>query len=81
MRRLLFLITLAVLILMFIPWLGDTLFNTKGEPREAIVAVSMLNSGNYILPLLLAEPSCQGKRLMVCLFKTPPPYIINTWIQ
>lgn len=55
MRRLLFLITLAVLILMFIPWLGDTLFNTKGEPREAIVAVSMLNSGNYILP-----ESCGG---------------------
>lgn len=39
-----------VLAVTFLPWLGDTLFNTKGEPREAIVAMSMLNSGNFILP-------------------------------
>lgn len=39
-----------VLGLMFLPWLGECLFNTKGEPREAIVAVSMLDSGNWILP-------------------------------
>ncbi len=38
----------AVLLL---PWLGETLFNSKGEPREAIVAVSMLESGNWILPV------------------------------
>ena len=37
----------AVLLL---PWGARTHFNTKGEPREAIVAVSMLQSGNYILP-------------------------------
>ncbi len=42
---------LAVLIIMFIPWLGESLYNTKGEPRESIVAVSMLNSGNWILPV------------------------------
>ncbi len=39
-----------VLGLLFLPWLGECLFNTKGEPREAIVAVSMLDSGNWILP-------------------------------
>lgn len=39
-----------ILAITFLPWLGDTLFNTKGEPREALVAVTMLNSGNYILP-------------------------------
>ena len=38
---------LAILLL---PWLGETLFNSKGEPREAIVAVSILESGNWILP-------------------------------
>lgn len=38
----------AVLLL---PWLGETLFNSKGEPREAIVAVSMLKSGDWLLPL------------------------------
>lgn len=35
----------------WLPWLQLTLFNTKGEPREAIVAVSMLQSGNWILPV------------------------------
>lgn len=32
-------------------FLGDTLFNTRGEPREAIVAYSMLEHGNWILPI------------------------------
>lgn len=42
---------LIVLVITFIPWLGMTPFNTKGEPREAIVAMSMMQSGNYILPV------------------------------
>ncbi len=46
--RWLLLIVLAALLL---PWLGQTVFNTKGEPREAIVAMSMLQSGNWILPV------------------------------
>lgn len=33
-----------------IPFLGYE-YNTKGEPREAIVAMTMLDSGNWILPL------------------------------
>ncbi len=41
---------LAILIIVLVPWLGLVLFNTKGEPREAIVAVSMLQSGDWILP-------------------------------
>ncbi len=49
-RRLAGLVLLAILAVTFLPWLGDTLFNTKGEPREALVAVSMMNSGNYVLP-------------------------------
>lgn len=44
----------AIVILMaaalLIPWLGETLFNSKGEPREALVAVSMLQDGDWILP-------------------------------
>ncbi len=47
--------TLGILLLIIsistlIPFIGLTDFHTKGEPREAIVAVSMLNSGNWILP-------------------------------
>lgn len=41
----------GLLILMFIPFLGVNLFTTKGEPREAIVAVSMLQQDNWILPV------------------------------
>ena len=32
-------------------FLGETLFNTRGEPREAVVALSMLQDGNWILPI------------------------------
>lgn len=38
-------------ILVLVPFLGETIFYSKGEPREAIVAVSMLQSGNWILPV------------------------------
>ena len=44
-------ILFILLCLLWLPWLGSTPFYTKGEPREAIVAVSMLNSGNWILPV------------------------------
>lgn len=40
----------GALCLLLLPWLGEILFNSKGEPREAIVAVSILDSGNWILP-------------------------------
>lgn len=34
-----------------LPFLGETLFNTRGEPREAVVALSMLKNGNWVLPI------------------------------
>lgn len=34
-----------------IPFLGNVDFTTKGEPREAVVAMSMLNQHNWILPI------------------------------
>lgn len=46
---------LVICIITFLPFLGETLFNTKGEPREAIVAFSMLEQGNWLLP-----ESCGG---------------------
>lgn len=43
---------LAILsVLVILPFLGETIFYSKGEPREAIVAFSMLESGNWILPV------------------------------
>ena len=38
-------------LLVLVPFLGESLFYSKGEPREAIVALSMLQSGNWTLPL------------------------------
>ncbi len=45
------LILLCVCIVTVFPFLGETLFQSKGEPREAIVAVSMLQTDNWILPI------------------------------
>ena len=42
---------LALCILTLCLFLGDTLFNTRGEPREAVVALSMLQDGNWVLPI------------------------------
>ena len=38
-------------VIMLVPFLGLTDFNTKGEPREAVVAYTMLENGNWILPI------------------------------
>lgn len=45
-------IVLAILcVVTLFLFLGETLFNTRGEPREAVVALSMLQDGNWILPI------------------------------
>lgn len=43
-------VLLFLTVMMTLPWLGLTDFNTKGEPREAIVAQTMLSQNNWILP-------------------------------
>ncbi len=48
-KKFIFLILIACVTIL--PFLGLSYFHTKGEPREAIVAVSMLESGNWILPV------------------------------
>lgn len=40
----------VAMIVLLVPWLGEMMFASKGEPREALVAVSMLDSGNWVLP-------------------------------
>ncbi len=46
---------LLITILSVLPWIGMGDFYTKGEPREASVAVSMLEHGNWILPTVYAD--------------------------
>lgn len=43
-------LAIACVLTLFL-FLGDTLFNTRGEPREAVVALSMIQDGNWILPI------------------------------
>ena len=49
-------ITTVIIVCMIalLPWLSSD-FYTKGEPREASVAVSMIESGNWILPKVYAD--------------------------
>lgn len=41
----------VICLLTLFPFLGEALFNTRGEPREALVAMSMINDGNWVLPI------------------------------
>ena len=41
---------LVVCVFVMLPFLGLADFNTKGEPREAVVTYSILDIGNWILP-------------------------------
>lgn len=50
-RRLAFFAVTILAVAALLPFLGLTDFTTKGEPREAVVALSMLNDGNWILPV------------------------------
>lgn len=50
-QKTLFVLLAVICLLTIFPFLGESLFQSKGEPREAIVAVSMLDSGNWILPV------------------------------
>lgn len=43
-------VLLFVCCFVMLPFLGLADFNTKGEPREAVVAYSILESGDWILP-------------------------------
>jgi len=46
---------LLIAMLLTLPWIGLGDFYTKGEPREASEALSMLNDGNWVLPMSYAD--------------------------
>lgn len=50
-RHSLFCALLILICFALLPFLGISDFNTKGEPREAVVALSMLDQDNWILPV------------------------------
>ncbi|OAV70540.1 4-amino-4-deoxy-L-arabinose transferase [Bacteroidales bacterium Barb6] len=48
-------LTILICIVSVLPWIGMGDFATKGEPREAAVAISMLETGNVVLPASYAD--------------------------
>lgn len=46
-----FIFLAIICVVTLLPFLGLTDFHTKGEPREAIVSYSMIETGNWILPI------------------------------
>ncbi len=50
-HHLFLIIVVVVAATMLLPFLGLTEFSTKGEPREAVVALSMIDGGDWVLPV------------------------------
>ena len=61
------LLIVLIAIVATLPWIGLGDFYTKGEPREAALAISMLEHGNWIIPYGFADE-----------FAYKPP--LNHWI-
>ena len=64
-------------VLLTLPWIGLGNFYTRGEPREALVAVEMLEQGNFILPFFQGEFAFKPPMLhwLVALFSLPQGYV------
>jgi len=61
-----------------LPWIALGDFATKGEPREAAVAISMLESGNWILPQVYADEFAYKPPLahwLMAAFSYPQGYV------
>jgi len=57
-----------------LPWTATDRFSTKGEPREAAVAVSMLKTGDWTLPKVYADEFAYKPPMMhwmVAVFSLP----------
>lgn len=61
------LLVMLIAIVATLPWIGLGDFYTKGEPREASLAISMIEHGNWIIPYGFADE-----------FAYKPP--LNHWI-
>ncbi|MDR1938429.1 MAG: glycosyltransferase family 39 protein [Tannerellaceae bacterium] len=69
---------LVICALSVLPWIGMGDFATKGEPREAAVAISMLESGNWVLPEVYANEFAYKPPLahwLMALFSLPQGYV------
>jgi len=71
-------LTIIICIISVLPWIALGDFSTKGEPREAAVAISMLETGNWILPQVYADEFAYKPPLapwMMAAFSYPQGYV------
>lgn len=70
-------VIIALSLLSVLPWLALGNFYTRGEPREALVAMAMLQQGNFILPEFQGEIAFKPPFLhwLVALFSKTQGYI------
>lgn len=75
--RLLGFVVLALAAMLTLPFIGMGHFYTRGEPREALVAVAMLDQGNFILPFFQGEFAFKPPMLhwLVALFSLPQGHV------
>jgi len=69
---------IIICIISVFPWIGLGDFSTKGEPREAAVAVSMLNTGNWVLPQTYADEFAYKPPMahwLMAMFSYPQGYV------
>lgn len=69
---------IIICIISVLPWIGLGDFSTKGEPREAAVAISMLETGNWILPQSYANEFAYKPPMahwLMAVFSYPQGYV------
>ena len=68
---------LVLSVFLTLPFIGMGHFYTRGEPREALVAVAMLEQGNFVLPFFQGEFAFKPPMLhwLVALFSLPQGYV------
>jgi len=69
---------ILICLLAVLPWIALGDFSTKGEPREAAVAVSMLETGDWILPKVYANEFAYKPPMMhwlIAIFSLPEGHV------
>jgi 4-amino-4-deoxy-L-arabinose transferase-like glycosyltransferase len=69
---------ILVCLISILPWAATNGFSTKGEPREAAVAVSMLKTGDWTLPKVYANEFAYKPPMMhwmIAAFSLPNGYV------
>lgn len=76
-RRLLCFVILLIAAALTLPFIGMGHFYTRGEPREALVALAMIEQGNFVLPVFQGEFAFKPPMLhwLVSLFSLPQGYV------